>query len=181
MDYQVLSNSKYYVFNLFLVRKLNKSMIKQHYSIWLSNSSHHPLFQDIRVVCSLWWNRSKSDIFSYFTNKWRKNSWENKKIWANRWGLFLAFISKHAWISAVHESYNILPFQFQNFSLWFPNLWLDIWLCGYIFWQSPTQFNNYRSWKTTGRLSWKRTIVNRWFKFTFWFFTSKSWIICYWN
>ena len=33
MDYQVLLNSKYLVCNLFLVRKLNKSMIKQHYSI----------------------------------------------------------------------------------------------------------------------------------------------------
>ena len=38
-----LSNSKNLVCNLFLVRKLNKSMIKQHYSIWLSNSSNHPL------------------------------------------------------------------------------------------------------------------------------------------
>ena len=43
MDNQVLLNSKYLVCNLFLVRKLDKSMIKQHYSIWLSNSSHHPL------------------------------------------------------------------------------------------------------------------------------------------
>ena len=38
-----LSNSKNLVCNLFLVRKLNKSMIKQHYSIWLSNSSNHAL------------------------------------------------------------------------------------------------------------------------------------------
>ena len=51
-----LSNSKNLVCNLFLVRKLNKSMIKQHYSIWLSNSSNHPfpkrLFLSVRLsVC----------------------------------------------------------------------------------------------------------------------------------
>ena len=33
MDYQVLFNPKYLLCNLFLVRKLNQSMIKQHYSI----------------------------------------------------------------------------------------------------------------------------------------------------
>ena len=33
MDYQVLFNPKHLLCNLFLVRKLNQSMIKQHYSI----------------------------------------------------------------------------------------------------------------------------------------------------
>ena len=33
MDYQVSLNSKYLVCNLLLVRKLDKSVIKQHYSI----------------------------------------------------------------------------------------------------------------------------------------------------
>ena len=48
MDYQVLLNFKDLACNLFLVRKLNKGMIKQQYSIWVSNSLNHPL---VKIKC----------------------------------------------------------------------------------------------------------------------------------